>query len=118
MVEAYIYSSCTSCRKTIAQLQESGIDFESRDYFKQRFDRKELHAVLAKAGLKPSDILSTRSKAYAAQDLGSQDLTEEQLLDLMLEEPTLLKRPLVIGNGHTVVGHNVTKLTELIQASL
>jgi len=116
VIEAYIYASCSSCRKTIAQLEKSGAQFQSHDYFRHRFDKNELQIVLAQAGLKPSDILSTRSKAFAARDLGSQNLTDDELLDLMLEEPTLLKRPLVFGNGLTVVGHNATKLTELIEA--
>jgi Spx/MgsR family transcriptional regulator len=118
VIEAYTYASCSSCRKTIAQLEKSGAHFQSRDYFRQRFDRNELQIVLAKAGLKPSDILSTRSKVYAARDLGSLNLSDDELVDLMLEEPTLLKRPLVIGNGLTVVGHNASKLTELIEAGL
>ena len=114
MIEAYIYTSCTSCRKTITQLTESGAAFQSRDYFRKRFTREELKAVLDQAGLKPSDILSTRSKAYTSKDLASKTLAEDDILDLMLDEPRLLKRPLVIGNGKVVVGHNESKLAELV----
>lgn len=114
MIEAYIYTSCTSCRKSIAQLSENGAAFQGRDYFRERFTREELQSVLERAGLKPSDILSTRSKAYTARSLASKDLSEDDILDLMLAEPRLLKRPLVIGNGKVVVGHNESKLTELI----
>ncbi|MGI8485475.1 MAG: arsenate reductase family protein [Thermomicrobiales bacterium] len=114
MIDAYIYTSCTSCRKTIAQLTESGAQFQSRDYFRKRFTREELKAVLAQAELKPSDILSTRSRPYTAMDLASKSLSEDDILDLMLNEPRLLKRPLVIGNGKVVVGHNESKLAELI----
>lgn len=114
MIEAYVYTSCTSCRKTIAQLTESGVAFTSRDYFRERFTREELQSVLKRAGLKPSDVLSTRSQAYTEKDLASKDLSENDILDLILEEPRLLKRPLVIGNGKVVVGHNEAKLAELI----
>lgn len=114
VIDAYIYTSCTSCRKTIGQLTESGAQFQSRDYFRKRFTREELKAVLAQAELKPSDILSTRSKPYTAMDLASKSLSEDDILDLMLNEPRLLKRPLVIGNGKVVVGHNASKLAEFI----
>ncbi len=114
MIEAYVYSSCTSCRKTVEQLQKTGAPFESRDFFRQRFSRSELESVLARAGLKPSDIVSTRSKAYMALDLASRELSENDLLELFLQEPRLLKRPLVIGNGQAVVGHNESRLAELI----
>jgi Spx/MgsR family transcriptional regulator len=117
VIDAYIYTSCTSCRKTIAQLSDSGAAFHSRDYFRERFTREELTDVLERAGLKPSDILSTRSKPYAALDLASKTLSEDEILDLMLDEPRLLKRPLVIGNGNVVVGHNESKLADLIAGS-
>ena len=114
VIEAYIYSSCTSCRKTVAQLEESGVPFARRDFFRNRFSREELAAILSGANLKPSDVLSTRSKVYKTRDLASQDLSEDQVLDLMIEEPTLLRRPLVIGDGKVVIGHNSPKLAELI----
>lgn len=116
MIEAYIYSSCTSCRKTVAQLEESGAPFARRDFFRNRFTREELATILAVANLKPSDVLSTRSKVYKARDLASQDLSDDQVLDLMIEEPTLLRRPLVISEDSVIIGHNTEKLAEMIAA--
>ena len=114
MIEAYIYSSCTSCRKTVEQLKASGAEFESRDYFRDRFSREELRDVLSRAGLTPRAILSTRSKVYQARSAEIDGLDDDALLELMLEEPTLLRRPLVINDGAVVIGHNTAKLAELI----
>ncbi len=113
-IDLYGYTSCTSCRKTDQQLKESGTDYVYRDYFRQRFSREELEAVLRQAGLTPRDVLSKRSKVYRARSAEIDALTDDQLLSLMLEEPTLLRRPIVIGGDEVVVGHNATKLAELI----
>jgi len=114
MIKAYLYTSCTSCRKTEAVLKESGVPYVRREYFKDRYSPEELRQILADAGLKPSDLLSRRSRVYKERDLASQDLTEEQLLDLMVEEPTLLRRPLVINGETAIIGHNEAALRAMI----
>lgn len=114
MIEAYIYTSCTSCRNTIDQLKGADAEFESRDFFRNRFSREELQDVLTRAGLTPREILSRRSKVYKARTEEIEALDDDALLDLMLVEPTLLRRPLVTKGDEVIVGHNATKLAELI----
>lgn len=116
-IDLYGYTSCTSCRKTDQQLKESGADYVYRDYFRQRFSRAELESMLRQAGLTPREVLSRRSKVYQARGAEIDALTDDQLLTLMLDEPTLLRRPIVIGGGEVVVGHNATKLAEMIGRS-
>jgi arsenate reductase (glutaredoxin) len=113
-IEIYLYSSCTSCRKAEEVLKESGVAFARRDYFKQRFSRTELEAVLAKAGVTPSDILSTRSTPYKTLELEGKQLSDDQLLDLMIEHPQLLRRPLVIKGGTSTIGFNAGAIAALI----
>jgi len=118
VINIYIYSSCTSCRKTESVLNESGVAFTSRDYFRDRFTREELASLLTTASLAPSNVLSRRSKVYGARRDEIDALADDTLLDLMVEEPTLLRRPILIGNGGVVVGHNAGKLADLISGSL
>ncbi len=117
MIETYGYTSCTSCRKTEAMLRESGVEYTSRDYFRERFSKDELTGILERAGLGPRDVLSKRSKVYKARGEEIDALDDDALIDLMLEEPTLLRRPLVLGSSGTILGHNPAKLTELIDDS-
>lgn len=70
--------------------------------------------MLNRAGLTPRDVLSKRSRAYRELDLANRELTDDELLDLMIAEPTLLRRPLVIGDGPSVVGFNRDGLEQLI----
>ncbi len=117
MIETYGYTSCTSCRKTDEQLRVAGTEFTSRDFFRERFSRDELTSVLARARLAPVEALSKRSKVYRARAAEIDALDDDALLELMLQEPTLLRRPLVLGPTGTIVGHNTTKLNEMIDAS-
>jgi Spx/MgsR family transcriptional regulator len=116
MIKAYVYTSCTSCRKTDDVLKQSGVSYQRREFFRERFSRDELKDLLASAGLTPRDVLSRRSRVYKERQLESADLTDDQLLDLMVEEPTLLRRPIVIGGARVIVGHNEPALREMIAA--
>lgn len=114
MIEAYVYSSCTSCRKTEEVLKASGAQHESRDFSRNRFTRDELTSLLERAGLTPSGVLSKRSRVYKARSPEIDAMNADALLDLMIEEPTLLRRPLVIRGNDLVMGHDPTQLEALV----
>ena len=115
-ITAYLYNSCTSCRKTDEVLRENGVEFERREYFKDRFTKEELRQLLQSHGLTVADVISTRSTPYKQHDLANRQLTDDEILDLMVEDPRLLRRPIVIAGDRVVIGHNATKLQELIDA--
>ncbi len=116
MISLYVHPTCTSCRKAVALLDDAGAEVERRDYFKDRFTAEELAAVLARAGRTPAEMLSTRAKAYKELGIADRDLTEQELIALMVEEPTLLRRPLAVVDGASTVGFNATALTALASA--
>jgi arsenate reductase len=90
------------------------VPFVRRDYFKEHFTVEELRALLHEIGLTPRDVLSRRSRSYKARvsdRLAS--LTDDDLLHLIVEDPTLLRRPLAVRDGRAVVGFDRAGLTEL-----
>ena len=72
-------------------------------------------SVLGRAGLTPHDALSKRSRAYKDLGLAERTVSDDELLDLMIAEPTLLRRPLVISDRGSTVGFNRDRLAELTQ---
>jgi len=71
-----------------------------------------LRAVLDSAGLRPTDVLSKRAKAYGTL-VGDRELSDDELLKLMVREPTLLRRPLAIKDGQAAIGFDKTGLANL-----
>jgi arsenate reductase (glutaredoxin) len=114
-VEIYLYSSCTSCRNAEALLRERGVTAKRRDYFKERFTKSELFDVLDRAGVTPGQVLSTRSTPYRELKLTERTHSDDELLDLMVAHPQLLKRPLIIKNGHSTLGFNRGAIEALIE---
>ena len=114
MIKVFLYNSCTSCRRTDEVLKQSGVPYERREFFKERFTTEELRDLLRSVGSMPRDVLSRRSRIYKERDLEHQDLSDDDLLELMVEEPTLLRRPLVIDGDKAITGHNTAALEEMI----
>lgn len=113
-IQAYLYNSCSSCRKTDEILKESGVDYERREYFKDRFSKDELRTLLEQNNLTVQDVISTRSTPYKQHDLANRDLTDDEILDLMIEDPRLLRRPIVLSGDTVIIGHNEKQLRELV----
>ena len=49
------------------------------------------------------DFLNTRSPAYKARNLGDRKLTKKQTIDLMMEDPNLIRRPIVVRNTRQAI---------------
>ena len=58
-------------------------------------------------------VLSTRSPAYKARDLGARKLTRAEAISLMLEDPNLIRRPLVVQGKKAVFGYNAAEYETL-----
>jgi arsenate reductase-like glutaredoxin family protein len=70
---------------------------------KERPSRELLSRLVDEHGLEA--VLSTRSPAYKALALGSRKLSKSEAIDLMLEDPNLMRRPLVLTKGKAIFGY-------------
>ena len=92
-----------------------GVSYTRGDYFKDRFSVDELRDLLHSLNLSAHDVLSTRAGKYRELGLDQREVSEEELLQLMTEQPTLLRRPLIKRGSRSVVGFNKTELESLAQ---
>ena len=96
-MKATIYHNpmCGTSRKTLEILRDSGADVRIREYLKNPPNRDELKTLYDRAGITPREGL--RAKEAIAQKLGltRPNVTDEEVLDAMIEHPILIERPLV-----------------------
>jgi Spx/MgsR family transcriptional regulator len=76
-----------------------------------RPSRELLGRLIDEQGLEA--VLSTRSPAYKARNLGARKLTKSEAIDLMLEDPNLMRRPLVLGKKKAVFGYDAKEYEKL-----
>ena len=115
MIKAYLYNSCSQCRDVEKALNAANIDFEKREFFKEKFTREELEDVLQSTGLTLDDIVSKRSTPYRELGLAEKDLSDDELIALMLEEPRLIRRPIVVGESDVLVGSKSADVAAFIE---
>ncbi len=83
-----------------------------RDFFKQPLTPPEIRALLK--GRPVSDLFSWKSPSVKALGLGGQQLTDDQMLELMAKEPRLMRRPVVLVDGQLIIGGDVEKLRQAL----
>ena len=95
-----------------AWLHENGIELEERDFFKDRFDADELRSLLS--GRSVSDAFAWNSPSFKGLGLSAAELDDDRMLELMLQEPRLIRRPLVSVEGRLVIGASEKALREAL----
>lgn len=101
-VTLYTKTGCTSCLKARQTLLRQGVHYTERDIFKHPLSEQELRTLAAKRPL--AEIFSHRSPSVKALGLAGRELSDEEMLRHMLEEPRLIRRPLLISGEEVVVG--------------
>ncbi|MDY6981908.1 MAG: arsenate reductase (glutaredoxin) [Pseudomonadota bacterium] len=93
----YHNPECGTSRNTLAMIRNAGIEPHVIEYLKTPPSRTMLVDLMARAGLRPRELL--REKAAPFAELGLQDpgLSDEALVDAMLAHPVLINRPLVVS---------------------
>lgn len=94
-VTIYQKPTCSTCREAVKLVQASGQPFTAVNYYEQPFTKALLKGLLKKAGLAAKDILRTKEDIYKELGLAKKQVSEDELIDLMLKHPDLIQRPLV-----------------------
>lgn len=101
---------CETSRNTLAMIRNAGIEPTIIEYLKTPPARAELHQMIVKAGLTVREVLREKGTPYAKLGLNNPDLTNDQLLDAMMEHPILINRPFVV----TEVGVRLCRPSEIV----
>jgi Spx/MgsR family transcriptional regulator len=89
----------------VAYLEGKGIELVKHDLAKEPPSRALLERLIDETHL--GDFINTRSPAFKERALDISKLTKKQTIDLMMEEPNLIKRPLVLPEGKAAKGEAV-----------
>ncbi|HJE15846.1 MAG TPA: transcriptional regulator SpxA [Lapidilactobacillus dextrinicus] len=114
MVNLYTSPSCTSCRKARAWLKEHDIPFKERNIFSEPLTKDEIKQILRMTEDGTEEIISTRSKVFQELGINLDDLTMDELLDLVEKNPGLLRRPIIMDDKRLQVGYNEDEIRRFL----
>lgn len=90
------------------------VQFNERDFFKTPFTLEEIKALLQ--GQPASEMFSFRSPSFKALGLDQSKLSDHDLINLMLKEPRLIRRPVVKIGRKVYFGADTKALSEIIKS--
>jgi arsenate reductase len=93
----YHNPDCGTSRNTLAMIRNAGIEPHVVEYLKTPPSRAMLSQLIERAGLPPRQLLREKGTPYAELGLGDESLSDDALIDAMMEHPILINRPLVVS---------------------
>jgi arsenate reductase len=113
-VRIYIKPTCTTCRKALGILREKGSDFEAINYYEDPFSKKGLTELIKKLSITPRDLLRKNEKIYKELGLAHKYLSDSQLIDLMIQHPDLIQRPIVDAKGKVILARPAEEIKKIL----
>lgn len=105
---------CSKSRETLALLEDKGISPEVFLYLNEAPDAATIQSVLTKLDISPRALLRTSEAAYKDQNLKEKTLSDDALIQAMVDEPKLIQRPIVINGDKAKLGRPPEQVLEIV----
>jgi len=105
---------CSKSRATLQLLQDNGVDPEILLYLQTPPDRGQLTSILGMLNLQPRQLMRKGQSEYKEMGLDNDGLSDDDLIDAMLEAPILIERPIVLANGKAAIGRPPETVLEIL----
>jgi len=97
-IDIVIYHNpdCGTSRNTLAMIRNAGIEPHVVEYLKTPPARALLKQLIDRMGISVRDLLREKGTPFSELGLGDPSLSDEQLVDAMMDHPILINRPIVV----------------------
>jgi arsenate reductase len=95
-------------------LRESGVDFEKVNYYIKPLTTQKLAELLRKMKMKPRELMRTSEQVYRDLGLAQKEISDDELIKLMIKHPDLIQRPIVERGKRAVLGRPVENVKALL----
>jgi len=112
MIKVYHNPRCKKSRAGLQYVQERTNDFEVVEYLKNPINESAFKDLLMKLNLKPHDMVRTQEAIYKS-DFKGKNFNDDEWVKIMVENPKLIKRPIVVKGNKAVWGDPADNLSVL-----
>lgn len=113
MIQVLHNPRCGKSRSCLAFLEESGKEFEVIKYLVDVPTAEELQSIIKKLRLKPIEIIRQKEPVWI-EKFKNKNLTDEQLIEAMVQNPILIERPIVINGDKAVIARPMENAAAII----
>jgi arsenate reductase len=104
---------CRKSRETLQFLKENGVEPELFLYLKTPPAYEELEEVIRKLRIKPYDLIRRNEKIFK-ENFKGKEFTDDEWIKILVENPKLIERPIIISDDKAVIGRPKEKVLELL----
>lgn len=105
---------CTKSRQTLALIQEAGAEVEIVKYLEQTPSKAVLEEVLNKLGVSAFELIR-KTEAIYKEEYKGKELSNTEWVDVMVANPKLIERPIVIKGDKAIIGRPPEKVLEFLK---
>ena len=113
MIQIYHNSRCSKSRECLNLLELSGLEFEIIKYLKTPLTFDELEALIEKIGINPIELIRKKEKLWL-ENFKNKVFTSKELIQIMVSNPILIERPIVVNGNKAVVARPIEKTSEIL----
>lgn len=113
-IKVYHNPRCSKSRAALAYLDNKGIDYKVIKYLDEPLTNTDLKNLLDKLKISASDLIRKNESIFKDHYKGLQ-LSEDQLIDAMIEYPKLIERPIVVKGNQAVIARPTEKIEGLLK---
>lgn len=113
MIKIYHNPRCSKSRQGVAILEESNVEFETIKYLDQTLTKDELVEIISLLEIKPIELVRKNEKIWK-ESFKSKELTDDEIINAMIENPKLIERPIVVNNKKAVIGRPPENINSII----
>ena len=113
-VTLYHNPRCSKSRQTLALLEQNGITPQIVKYLETPPDAATLQTLLTMLAMEPRQLMRRKEAEYAELGLANPDLSNEELIQAMIDHPRLMERPIVVKNNKAAIGRSPEQVLDIL----
>ena len=113
-ITIYINPKCSKCRLSLALLEEKDVTANVVEYLTTPPDKVQLGEILDLLKLEPRELMRTFEAPYTEFNLDNENLSRDDLIQAMIDNPILIERPIVINGNKATIGRPPEKILEIL----
>lgn len=114
MIKIYHNNVCSKSRAALDLLKAYTTELDVQEYITDTPDKEELTLLLDMLQLKPIELIR-RKEAIFEEKFKDILYTDQEWIDIMLQYPVLIERPIVVRNGKAVIGRPIERVIDLLR---
>ena len=113
MIKIYHNPRCSKSRQGLEILEKSGRKFDVVKYLEEVLTEKELSEIIKLLNISPINLVRKNEKIWKENYKGK-EISDKEIIKIMIENPKLIERPIVINNTKAIIGRPPEDILKII----